>query len=339
MVNDYLLHEAQHLVFRDQSGPSMIQKRSVPRSLRPSSKGLSGSTDLESRREKALRKYLSEGKDKEKKKPKKDKKDRSDRSSTKSTKSSSSISVGSDMSDFNPVAGSPVSYLLQELRKIVPEGTAPKTCQALKMVGVFSEWTSAQKAAYDKDAIAAIRGRNIDLMRTWVASGRTMQAANSFGESLLHMACRRGFLDVVQFLIDECGHDIWIRDDTGRTPLHDACWTAEPCPELVDYILAKECDMLLVSDKRGHTPLDYARKDHWEFWIQHLKGKDLTTLLPKRESFYTTAESSVPICHNLVIVENLDMFMKEMKFEDKAEVKSRRRKSTHNAILEEDGGR
>lgn len=243
------------------------------------------------------------------------------------------------MSDFNPVAGSPVSYLLQELRKIVPEGTAPKTCQALKMVGVFSEWTSAQKAAYDKDAIAAIRGRNIDLMRTWVASGRTMQAANSFGESLLHMACRRGFLDVVQFLIDECGHDIWIRDDTGRTPLHDACWTAEPCPELVDYILAKECDMLLVSDKRGHTPLDYARKDHWEFWIQHLKGKDLTTLLPKRESFYTTAESSVPICHNLVIVENLDMFMKEMKFEDKAEVKSRRRKSTHNAILEEDGGR
>ena len=349
MVQSYLLHEAQHLVFHDQSGPSMIQRK-VPRSLRPSSKGLCGQPDASapvqtlSRREKARKTYLSKEcevfkpkESKKEKKPKKEKKEKTSRS-TKSTRSSSSQSQ-SDRSDFTAAPGSPVSYLLQQLRTIAPEGTAPRTFPCLQMTQIFSEWTEEQKKAYDKDSIAALRSRDVPLMRSWHKEGRTLQAANNFGESLLHMACRRGFLEVVQFLVDECGHDLWIRDDTGRTPLHDACWTAEPCPELVDYIVAKDCDMLLVCDKRGHTPLDYARKDHWEFWIQHWKTKDFYLLLPKRDIFYTSAASSTPACQKCVIVENLESFMSELNLESqpKTLTKVQRISSIHaSQILEED---
>jgi hypothetical protein len=42
-----------------------------------------------------------------------------------------------------------------------------------------------------------------------IRMGELFQAANEFGESLLHMACRRGFLDVVKFLVDEAGHNLW----------------------------------------------------------------------------------------------------------------------------------
>lgn len=337
MILSYLMNEAQHLVFHDQSGPSLI-KRKVPRSLRPLSNGLGTSSEATTRRDKTKKKYLSQdkdGKDK-KKKSKKDKKEKSDRSH-RSSRSASSRST-SDMSDFTPLPGSPVTYLLQEFRKFSPDGTSPRTFPSLKMTGVFSEWTKEQMEAYDKDAIAAIRNRNIELLRSWHEGGRTLQAANNFGESLLHTACRRGFLEVVKFLVDECGHDLWIRDDTGRTPLHDACWTTEPCPDLVDYIVSKECDMLLVCDKRGHTPLDYARKDHWDFWIMYLKQLDLKAMLPKRDIFYTSAIGSTPACQNLIIVENLETLLHELNLG--ASEKEPKRQSSKHAfrIVEDEAG-
>ena len=204
--------------------------------------------------------------------------------------------------------GLPLYYILSELRKIAPEGKCPKSCSAFDLHGVFDAWTDERKAAYGKDLIAAVRSQDIEQLRAWHLSGRTLQAANRFGESALHMACRRGFLDVVRFLTEEAGVNLWIRDDTGRTPLHDACWTPNPCFELVDFILSKEKDMLYVSDKRGHTPLDYARKDSWDAWIEHFREKDMTTLLPDRPQFYLNKKARpVEMLHgDNKILENVD---------------------------------
>jgi len=71
-----------------------------------------------------------------------------------------------------------------------------------------------------------------------------------------------------------------VRDDFGRTPLHDACWTSLPRFELVRYILQKEPGLLHVKDVRGHVPLNYVRKEHWDVWCDFfLQNKEL--LLPK----------------------------------------------------------
>ena len=90
----------------------------------------------------------------------------------------------------------------------------------------------------------------------------------------MHMACRRGFLDVVNVLVAEAGVTICRCDNMGRTPLHDAFWTVTPNFELVHTLIALDRRLMLVCDKRGHTPLGYARNEHWdacckfldEFW-------------------------------------------------------------------------
>ena len=45
-----------------------------------------------------------------------------------------------------------------------------------------------------------------------------------------------------------------------------------PIP-LVELILNKEPQLLFISDKRGHTPLDYARKEHWETWNRYFETR------------------------------------------------------------------
>jgi Ankyrin repeats (3 copies) len=283
----YLTKESQHLICQEElGGPTMIQRK-------PNNKA---------RKE-------SKEKRKTKKKPIKEDIDKNKGRGSTSTPTGM-MAVKCMLPACTAVPGSPLAFIITELRKVSPEGTFPCTYPSLKMKDTFSIWTKEQIEAYDKDAISAVRSRDVALMRSWHESGRTLQAANIFGESLLHMACRRGFLEVVKFLVDDCGHDLWVRDDTGRTPMHDAFWTPEPQPELIDYILAKDCDMVLVTDKRGHTPPDYARKDHWEFWIDHFRTKDLMTLLPRRGIFYSPlATASIPDA-------DLRQFMTELKIKE-----------------------
>merc|ERR1711966_62011 len=84
-----------------------------------------------------------------------------------------------------------------------------------------------------------------------------------FGESLMHMACRRGYGDIVSFFLNEGGVNVRIRDDCGRTPLHDACWHRKCQYEIVDSIVRLDPSLLCISDKRGHTPFAYARREDW----------------------------------------------------------------------------
>lgn len=125
---------------------------------------------------------------------------------------------------------------------------------------------------YDMDIVSAVRDEDISTLRALHSTGRTMSCSNRFGESLLHMACRRGFTSIVKFLVEEAGVAIRITDDCGRTPLHDALWNRDCQFEIFDVLVNIDPALLLVSDKRGHTPFAYARKEKWETWINHIKG-------------------------------------------------------------------
>jgi Ankyrin repeats (3 copies) len=126
--------------------------------------------------------------------------------------------------------------------------------------------------AYDMDAVKGVREGNVDKLRALWRVGKTMNAANRFGESLISMACRRGHIQVVRFLLWEAHVRLDIHDDYGRTPLHDACWTSMPNTKIMDELL-QVCspEMLLAEDVRGHTPFQYARREHWEEWETFLK--------------------------------------------------------------------
>ncbi|CAJ1925499.1 unnamed protein product [Cylindrotheca closterium] len=127
-------------------------------------------------------------------------------------------------------------------------------------------------SSYDVEIVKVIRSKNVDRLREMFLSGRSMNACNQFGESLVHMVCRRGDLKILKFMIDEAKVSFSIKDDFGRNPFHDACWTPEPNMAMMDLLIASaDTSLLLSEDVRGNTPFDYVRREHHKAWNDYLE--------------------------------------------------------------------
>lgn len=148
--------------------------------------------------------------------------------------------------------------------------------------GFFYTPSQDEIDSYGFEVLRAVRDADIDFLRKYHSEGKSLNICNRFGESLLHLACRKQLVSVVDFLLNEANVPAQVCDDYGRTPMHDACWTPEPNFEVVDLILEKCPDLLLIQDKRGHTPLFYARREHWAKWLRHL-GRNIGKALPRSE--------------------------------------------------------
>ena len=126
---------------------------------------------------------------------------------------------------------------------------------------------------YGGDVVNAIRSNDVDALRKLHANGTKLQCGNKFGETLIHLACRRSSRELVSFLVKEADVSLYVRDDFGRTPMHDCCWRASPDLELFDMLLDEAPELLMLSDKRGHTPLDYSRRGDWAELVPFLKER------------------------------------------------------------------
>ena len=155
---------------------------------------------------------------------------------------------------------------------------------SLNVKEFFHEFSQSEIDAYDQVVLQAIRSRDMDQLRIFHNSGRPLNCSNRFGESLLHLACRRGFVDVATFLILDAGVTVQVKDDYGRTPLHDACWACEPNFELIQLILTQSPDLLFMSDRRGHCPLSYSRQEHWTAWNEFLSSANEDLILPRHDA-------------------------------------------------------
>jgi len=166
----------------------------------------------------------------------------------------------------------------------------------------FLPITTAMMEAYHTEILNAVRGNDLEKAQQLYREGglfeRGCNACNRFGESILHIACRRGNLGMVKFLVEEVGLSITtIRDDYHRTPLHDAFWTSTASYETVDYLLKQPnvTELLLCKDKRGFTPLDYSRGEDRSKWLAFMweRRADLRPLETKKsdDCFYSEQES------------------------------------------------
>jgi len=126
--------------------------------------------------------------------------------------------------------------------------------------------------AYTLDIVSAVRRDDLDTLKRFKEAGRNFQCRNKVGESLIHIACRRGSTEVVRFLI-ETGCSIRVKDDCGRTPFHDALWLARPNFDLIALLIHHDAKLLLAKDNRGFYPFAYAPRDHSGDWIRFLKQK------------------------------------------------------------------
>ena len=82
---------------------------------------------------------------------------------------------------------------------------------------------------------------------------RLLNMQNTNGATVLHMACKKGFLCFVEFLNEVCKCDMTIRDYSGRTCLHDAA-ALQGKFHLLEYLVEQECDPL-AEDENGCVPL------------------------------------------------------------------------------------
>ena len=170
----------------------------------------------------------------------------------------------------------PDEFLIQLITALYPK-VHLKVKSALKLESYFPTISEAQMATYNNEIVQLARMNDVTALQEYYQKhGRdSMNCYNRFGEGLLNMACRRGFTEMVQFLLSPNVYlPVRVRDDGGRTPLHDACWYPEPQLDVCTMIIQRDPSLLLVADKRGYTPFQYARKSDWLIWrkflVQHL---------------------------------------------------------------------
>ena len=113
---------------------------------------------------------------------------------------------------------------------------------------------------------SAARNEDLEQLRKIHKAQTCLQSCNEYGESIVHIVCRRGSSRLLAFLIEEANISLRVRDDVGRTPLHDAAWTETPNFELIRMILSNCPDFLFAKDKRGHSALAYVPRKLWGEW-------------------------------------------------------------------------
>ena len=146
-------------------------------------------------------------------------------------------------------------------------------CETKPSMDMEDQYFTTTTEMYDQETVNAIRSNDMVNLRRLHSQEKNFQCGNRNGETLIHLACRRSSPEVVSFLVNEAGVSLFVRDDMGRTPWHDACWRKEPELELLDLLLEQAPALLLLRDKRGHAPLDYGRREHWGVLVPFLRQR------------------------------------------------------------------
>ncbi|CAM9480585.1 unnamed protein product, partial [Ectocarpus sp. 13 AM-2016] len=170
----------------------------------------------------------------------------------------------------------------------IPEGTHPEDFlhALLRERGYTTEMVAMketvyhrppepdQVAAYDKAILRAVLDEDEAALERMRAAGRRMDACNRFGDSILHMACRRGRATALRFLLRAAGSaGVVSSDDFGRTVMHDACWTSSPRFDVASAVLDADTRLLRTLDSRGSSPLQYVPEDQWPLWCAFFESR------------------------------------------------------------------
>mmetsp|Transcript_5205 Transcript_5205/g.12453 ORF Transcript_5205/g.12453 Transcript_5205/m.12453 type:complete len:307 (+) Transcript_5205:81-1001(+) len=163
---------------------------------------------------------------------------------------------------------SPDEFLLKLVDAQLGYRLEPK--KAMEVKEFFHKSTDGEVAAYTTEVVTAVRDEELDHLRKMQENGQELNCFNRFGESLLNLACRRGFESIVRYLMDQPSVTVKSSDDCGRTPLHDACWHPQPQLTICKWILEEEPALFFIMDRRGCTAFQYARPQHWPVWRKFL---------------------------------------------------------------------
>lgn len=92
-----------------------------------------------------------------------------------------------------------------------------------------------------------------------------IDARTSFNKTPFHLACRRGFSDIIQFLMSK-GANTSVVDRDGCTPLHYLCETDNL--ELIKLLLPACKGCKDVRNRHGKKPVDLVTSDEVKRFIR-----------------------------------------------------------------------
>ena len=136
----------------------------------------------------------------------------------------------------------------------------------------FLQWNEKNVKAHTKELEQAIRDEDYTKLRAMIKSGKILQTCNKHGESIVHLSCRRSSDELLRFLMKEGDVIVRIRDDCGRSPLHDTCWSYNDRFDIFKTLVENSPELLFIKDFRGFAPFDYIPKPKWGEWRSFLEA-------------------------------------------------------------------
>jgi len=129
------------------------------------------------------------------------------------------------------------------------------------------------------DLLKALRGADLEKLRSLMHDKEKdydLEARNQFGENLVHLACRMGLNgDVLKFLVEDVKVHLNVRDRFGRSPLHNACMSALPNFNNIDYIMKNAPKLTVFEDDKSKIPFDLIPQRCFERWTRFLSEKGI----------------------------------------------------------------
>ncbi|XP_071094668.1 ankyrin repeat domain-containing protein 50-like [Haliotis cracherodii] len=119
--------------------------------------------------------------------------------------------------------------------------------------------------------MAAQKGhrRIFDLL---IRNGANILLVDHNGNKILHLACIGGHVDMVKYVLSQCGVDINSKDKSGKTPLMKAVYHGHR--DVFEFLVSKGANMSLV-DKVGDNILHVASVKGHVKMVKHILSHDL----------------------------------------------------------------
>uniref|UniRef100_A0A7S3LFU4 Uncharacterized protein n=1 Tax=Amphora coffeiformis TaxID=265554 RepID=A0A7S3LFU4_9STRA len=153
--------------------------------------------------------------------------------------------------------------------KLKERGYSPRNYSS-KRSGYHNLPSEHQLASYGSAILDVVKQNRVEEFRRFLEAGLSPNACNAHGESLLHMVCRHGKVDLFRILV-AFDVDLQQTDDYGRSPMHDCCWASQPSFEIAKYLMGQDPALLFLFDARGSLPLSYVTKSLWGDWNEFLE--------------------------------------------------------------------
>ena len=106
------------------------------------------------------------------------------------------------------------------------------------------------------------------------------ESRDKYGMITIHVAASYGNLNIVKYLIEEQGIDVNIKDNFWRTPLH---WAAlEGHLDVVKYLVEEQNASLTALNKRNETPMDDAQR-HNKYEVFNYLAPKTPDVIPEKD--------------------------------------------------------